>query len=167
MEATTVLMPLLRRRTVQSRKLVKRIMQAALTCSLLLGLAGGSWLLTRQRPYPRGVQFRAPHQPILAAAIDAVWFRPYNPPILAKLPQSWIATVYAAGVMPPPCPVKQICNNLTGGESNSKCTGYCAGMFDQFCEPTTANSYCSQASTSCGSGGTCIRASNSSCNPPN
>lgn len=144
-----------------ARKYMKRLALSALVCGVLFMCAVGGWLLAGQRPYPRHVQFRAPHRGTLAAMIDAIWFGPNRPRIFEFLPESWIPVVYAQQCTTP------ICNYLVATQSESQCPPSCgSGFYDQFCEPTVNNSYCTQTDALCTGGYHCFRASNSKCNPP-
>jgi hypothetical protein len=133
--------------------------------AVLIGLASSAlpafvlalWLNVRTQPYPRGVQFRAPHQAALLALIDAVWFRPDAPLTLGRLPKSWIPVVYAQSCSTP------LCNGTTGEETNVGCPNCGSGYNWQNCVPSVQSAYCSQSINSCG----CQRATNSKCNPIN
>jgi hypothetical protein len=143
-----------------SRRCIKNFTLAGLTSGVLLILASGMWLHAQPRPYPRSVQFSAPHQGILFAAIDAAWFRPYNPPIFESLPKSWIPTVYAQQCGTP------ICDGLVGATTNDVCPLCTPGTwYWQNCVESLTNSYCSQSVNNC----SCQRVdqSTSKCNPPN
>lgn len=129
----------------------------------LAGLVAGAsitsvaWLSVQQRPYPRGVQFRAPHQRTVYAAINRVWFRPYAPPILERLRVAWIPTVYAQSCTTP------LCNFTVGEETNIACPTCGPTFYWQNCVATNQNKYCSQSMNNCD----CQRAANSKCNPIN
>jgi hypothetical protein len=145
-----------------ARKYMKRLALGALVCGVLFMCAVGGWLLAGQRPYPRQVQFRAPHRGTLAATIDAIWFRPDSPRIFEFLPESWIPVVYAQQCS------THICNGYAGYETNAACAGCGAGWYNQLCTIVTYNSWCEQNNTTCPGGGICIRAtSTTKCNPPN
>jgi hypothetical protein len=139
----------------------KRLAFRALACGVLFVCAVGIWLLAGQQPYPRHVQFRAPHRGVMAAMIDLIWFKPSSPPILRLFPQSWIPVVYAQECGTPNC------NNQTGYQTTVPCLGCGSGWFNQGCQYTPKNSYCTTQDTNCPGGGTCTRLPNNTtkCNP--
>ncbi len=136
---------------------LRNLVFAGLIAGAFTVLGSVAWLNGQPRPYPGGVQFRAPHQRTFAALVDRVWFRPYGPPILEGLRGSWLLTVHAQTCTTP------ICNFTIGEETNISCPKCGASFYWQNCVPSNANTYCSQAVNNCG----CQRATNSKCNPPN
>jgi hypothetical protein len=143
-------------RTSRGRR--KRLILATACVGLAWAVSVTS-LLTRQRPYPRGVQFSAPHRGVLSATLDGIWFYPYGPAIVGRLPQSWLPTVYAQSCSTP------LCNYFTGEETNFACPGCPSGFYNQQCATTSKASYCTTHATTCTGGGSCTRAdSTTNCN---
>ena len=136
---------------------LRNLVFVGLIASASIALALGVWLNGQPQPYPRGAQFRAPHQRALASIVDRVWFRPYGPPILEGVSGSWLLTVHAQTCSTP------ICNGTTGEETNIPCSTCPGSFYWQNCVQSNANTYCSEAINNCG----CKRATNSKCNPAN